>query len=95
MSGCCHEIKGSLCCHVVFVGDLYPVDLPVLHYSELNTGCEEYLSRVKSDGAMPFTLPHGEKVCTTLNYFHGKHTHNILKKIIVYFKIMMTIRFSA
>ncbi|KAA0714962.1 Soluble lamin-associated protein of 75 kDa [Triplophysa tibetana] len=46
-------------------GDLYPVDLPVLHYSELNTGCEEYLSRDKSNGAMTLTLPHGEKVQVT------------------------------
>lgn len=53
---------------VVFVGDLYPVDLPVRHYGELNTGCEEYLSSVKSDGAMPLILSHGEKVCTT-NYY--------------------------
>lgn len=40
----------------------YPVDLPVQHYSELSTGCDEYLSSVQSDGAGLFTLPHGEKV---------------------------------
>ncbi|XP_073706272.1 protein FAM169B [Garra rufa] len=39
----------------------YPVDLLVQHYGELSTGCDEYLSCVKSDGAVPLTLPHGEK----------------------------------
>ncbi|XP_016121649.1 protein FAM169B, partial [Sinocyclocheilus grahami] len=43
----------------------YPVDLPVRHYGELSTGLDEYLSRVKSDGAVPLTLPHGEKVEVT------------------------------
>ncbi|XP_056110909.1 LOW QUALITY PROTEIN: protein FAM169B [Rhinichthys klamathensis goyatoka] len=43
----------------------YPVDLPVQHYGELTTGCDEYLSSVKSDGARLFTLPHGEKVEVT------------------------------
>ncbi|XP_016350161.1 protein FAM169B isoform X2 [Sinocyclocheilus anshuiensis] len=43
----------------------YPVDLPVRHYGELSTGYDEYLSRVKSDGAVPITLPHGEKVEVT------------------------------
>ncbi|XP_058607124.1 protein FAM169B isoform X2 [Onychostoma macrolepis] len=43
----------------------YPVDLPVLHYGELSTGYDEYLSSVKSDGAVPITLPHGEKVEVT------------------------------
>uniref|UniRef100_A0A8C1G149 Family with sequence similarity 169 member B n=1 Tax=Cyprinus carpio TaxID=7962 RepID=A0A8C1G149_CYPCA len=39
----------------------YPVDLPVRHYGELSTGYDEYLSSVKSVGALPITLPHGEK----------------------------------
>ncbi|KAL1256814.1 hypothetical protein QQF64_012359 [Cirrhinus molitorella] len=39
----------------------YPVDLPVRHYGELSTGCDEYLSSVKSDGAVSLTFPHGEK----------------------------------
>ncbi|XP_050990370.1 protein FAM169B [Labeo rohita] len=43
----------------------YPVDLPVRHYGELSTGFDEYLSSVKSDGAVPLTLPHGEKVEVT------------------------------
>ncbi|XP_016405957.1 protein FAM169B-like isoform X1 [Sinocyclocheilus rhinocerous] len=43
----------------------YPVDLPVRHYGELSSGYDEYLSRVKSDGAVPITLPHGEKVEVT------------------------------
>nr|XP_055029310.1 protein FAM169B isoform X3 [Misgurnus anguillicaudatus] len=46
-------------------GDLYPVDLPVRHYGELNAGCEEYLSSVKSDGAMPHIFSNGEKVQVT------------------------------
>ncbi|XP_051952609.1 protein FAM169B isoform X2 [Xyrauchen texanus] len=47
------------------VNPYYPVDLPVKHYVELSTGCEEYLSSVKSDGAMPLTLPHGQNVQVT------------------------------
>ncbi|XP_048024732.1 protein FAM169B isoform X1 [Megalobrama amblycephala] len=44
----------------------YPVDLPVQHYGELSTGCDEYMSSVQSDGAMAsFSLPHGQKVEVT------------------------------
>ncbi|XP_052388311.1 protein FAM169B [Carassius gibelio] len=43
----------------------YPVDLHVRHYDELSTGYDEYLSSVKSGGALPIILPHGEKVEVT------------------------------
>lgn len=51
--------------NVVFPVKPYPVDLPVQHYRELSTGCDEYMSSVQSDGAMAsFSLPHGQKVRT-------------------------------
>ncbi|KAI2653562.1 Transmembrane protein 132E [Labeo rohita] len=54
----------------VFQVKPYPVDLPVRHYGELSTGFDEYLSSVKSDGAVPLTLPHGEKVRTNTLAFY-------------------------
>uniref|UniRef100_A0A673JNI2 Family with sequence similarity 169 member B n=1 Tax=Sinocyclocheilus rhinocerous TaxID=307959 RepID=A0A673JNI2_9TELE len=58
--------------NVVFQVKPYPLDLPVRHYSELSKGYDEYLSSVKSGGAVPITLPHGEKVRTNTLAFNSE-----------------------